>query len=187
MRKGLLMNTYIALFRGINVGGKNILPMNELVKILESIGCKKVQSYIQSGNVIFQIKPGKQTKIAEEISLKIFENFGFEPKVLIIELADLYEAVDNNPFNTQDGKSLHFSFLDKVPESPDLDSLNSIKTDSEEFKLIQKIFYLYAPDGVGRSKLAAKVEQKLGVSATARNWNTIKKLISMAENISTGN
>ena len=175
------MNTYIALFRGINVGGKNILPMKGLVEILEDMGSEDIKTYIQSGNVVFRIKQGKTNKIAEEISLKILENYSFEPKVLLLESDDLHAAIDNNPFDTKDGKVLHFFFLASDPESPDLEHLGAIKSDSEEFKLVKNIFYLYAPDGIGRSKLAAKVEQRLGVPVTARNWNTIFKLISIVD------
>lgn len=175
------MNTYIALFRGINVGGKNILPMKSLVNILEDMGCENVKTYIQSGNVVFQIKQGKPNKIVEKIRLKILKNYSFKPKVLLLDLADLHDAIDNNPFETKDGKALHFFFLASHPESPDLEQLFAIKSDSEEFKLIRNIFYLYAPDGIGRSKLAAKVEQSMGVPVTARNWNTVSKLSSIIE------
>ena len=173
------MNTYIALFRGINVGGNNILAMKSLVEILESIGCSNIRTYIQSGNAVFQFKKENRQTIAEKISQKVLEHFQFEPKVLILELADLQEAVKNNPFETKVGKALHFSFLESDPENPDLDGLTAIKSNSEEFKLIKKVFYLYAPDGIGRSKLAAKVEQSLGVAATGRNWNTVSKLMEI--------
>jgi uncharacterized protein (DUF1697 family) len=175
------MNTVIALFRGINVGGKNILPMRELKSLLENLGLRNVKTYIQSGNVVFQIKQGKSNKIVEKIRLQILKNYNFKPKVLLLDLADLHYAIDNNPFETKDGKALHFFFLASHPESPDLERLFAIKSDSEEFKLIRNIFYLYAPDGIGRSKLAAKVEQYLGVPVTARNWNTISKFSSIIE------
>jgi uncharacterized protein (DUF1697 family) len=175
------MNTYIALFRGINVGGKNILPMKDLVKILEDLGCEEIQTYIQSGNVVFRINQGNANKIAEEISLKILEKYSFEPKVWLLKSDDLHAAIDNNPFETKDGKALHFFFLASHPESPDLGHLAAIKSDSEKFKLVENVFYLYAPDGIGRSKLAAKVERYLGVPVTARNWNTISKLDSMVK------
>lgn len=174
------MNTYIALFRGINVGGKNILPMKDLVEILEGMGCEQVKTYIQSGNVVFQRKKTPSNKLAGEISSNILEHHGFEPKVLLLEIAELQAAIENNPFKTEDGKALHFFFLDALPEHPDLERLMAVKSKSEEFKLDKNIFYLYAPDGVGRSKLAAKVEQSLGVPVTARNWNTVSKLISIA-------
>jgi uncharacterized protein (DUF1697 family) len=178
-----MMNTYIALFRGINVGGKNILPMKGLVAILKALGGEKISTYIQSGNAVFQIKKGNRHTIAEKIGLKIREHYGFEPKVMLLDLADLQEAIENNPFEITDGKALHFFFLYSLPENPDLESLASLKSNSEEFKLIRNLFYLYAPNGIGRSKLAAKVEQSLGVPATARNWNTVSKLLSMGKRI----
>ena len=175
------MITYIALFRGINVGGKNILPMKDLARIFEDMGCENVKTYIQSGNVVFQRKKTKVNKMAKEIGSKIFKSRGFEPKVILLETSELQNAVQNNPFNTKDGKALHFFFLDSYPQNPDLEKLMTVRSKSEKFKLHEKVFYLYAPDGVGHSKLAAKVEQCMGIPATARNWNTVNKLISMVD------
>lgn len=175
------MNTYIALFRGINVGGKNILPMKALVKIFEDIGCWNVKTYIQSGNVVFQIESVKSNEIAGKIGLEVSEQYQFQPKVLLLESTELYNAVKNNPFETENGKALHFFFLESPPKTPDLEKLASIKSDSEEFTLKQNVFYLYAPDGIGRSKLAAKIEKYLDVPVTARNWNTVSKLVSMVK------
>jgi uncharacterized protein (DUF1697 family) len=175
------VNTYIALFRGINVGGKNILPMKGLVEILEDMGCENITTYIQSGNVVFKIRQAKTNQIAEEIGLKILENYNFEPNVLLLEPDDLHAAIDNNPFEIKAGTALHFFFLTSHPESPDLEQLAAIKSHTEEFKLVKNVFYLYAPDGIGRSKLAAKVEQCLGVPGTGRNWNTISKLCSLVD------
>lgn len=174
------MNTYIALFRGINVGGKNILPMKEIVRILEGMDCEKVKTYIQSGNVVFKSKKRQSNTIADEISSQILKRHGFEPKVLLLEIAELQDAIKHNPFKTEDGKALHFIFLTSHSENPDLEKLMALRLKSEEFKLIKNIFYLYTPDGIARSKLAAKVEQCMGVPVTGRNWNTISKLISMA-------
>lgn len=175
------MNTHIALFRGINVGGKNILPMKEIVGILEGMGCEKVKTYIQSGNVVFKSKKRQTNTMGDEISAQILKHHGFEPKVLLLEISELHDAIENNPFNTEDGKALHFAFLESHPKHPDLERLKAVKSNSEEFKLHKKVFYLYAPEGIGRSKLAAKVEQSLGVSVTGRNWNTVSKLISMVK------
>ena len=173
------MITYITLFRSINVGGNNILPMKGLVKILEGLGCKNIKTYIQSGNVVFQFKKESQTKIAEQISLEVLELFQFKPEVFLLESADLQEAIKNNPFEVKNGKDLHFYFLESHPVAPDLKSLEAIKTNTEEFKLGKKVFYFYAPDGIGRSKLASKVQRSLKVQTTARNWNTVSKLIEM--------
>jgi len=173
------MQTFIALFRGINVGGNNILPMKELVKILESLGCEKTRTYIQSGNAVFQ-SAGDRPLVGRRMSEEIGERYGFTPKVLLLTLADLKAAVAANPFPTNLGKELHFFFLESQPSAPNLARLNELKVGREAFLLHDRVFYLYAPDGVGRSKLAARVEQCLGVLVTARNWNTVQKLLALA-------
>jgi uncharacterized protein (DUF1697 family) len=170
------MRTFIALFRGINVGGNNILPMKDLVKILEDMDCQNVKTYIQSGNAVFQCKKNRSKKLAGEIASKIVESHGFAPKVLLLGATELHDAIKNNPFETNDGKALHFFFLDSSPQQPRLEQLMAVKSKTEDFKLHNNVFYLYAPEGIGRSKLAVKVEQSLGVPATGRNWNTIDKL-----------
>jgi uncharacterized protein (DUF1697 family) len=175
------VDTYIALFRGINVSGKNILPMKDLVEILEGMGCEKVKTYIKSGNIVFRAKRNQTKKMAEEIGTKILGSHRFKPIVMLLRVSELEEAIENNPFRTEDGKVLHFFFLKSTPIKPDLGGLVKVKSNSEEFKLNKKTFYLYAPDGFGRSKLAARVEQALGIPVTARNWNTISKLIVMAK------
>ena len=173
------MNTFIALIRGINVVGKNILPMKNLVKILEDMGCEEVKTYIQSGNIVFKIKQNQKLQIAREISSRISEIYGFEPHVMLLNIAELQEAIAKNPFKTENGKALHFFFLDSLPQKPDLERLITVKSKSEEFKLDKNIFYLYAPDGIGRSKLAAIIEKCMGVPVTARNWNTVSKLVQI--------
>ncbi len=153
--------------------------MKDLVGILEGIGCEKIKTYIQSGNAVFQFKGNKTDTIAEEISSKILESHGFKPKVLLVKDKELEDALNNNPFKTMEGKSLHFFFLASPPAKPNLDELANVKSISEEFLLDNNIFYLYAPDGIGRSKVAARVEHALRVPVTARNWNTVSKLIAM--------
>jgi uncharacterized protein (DUF1697 family) len=175
------VKAYIALFRGINVGGKNRLPMKDLVGILEDIGCKHIQTYIQSGNVVFRAESDSAKQLAAQIGQRIMESHGFEPKVMLLEISEFHNAVENNPFSTEKGRALHFYFLDSHPEDPDLESLQAVKSETETYKLLGKVFYLYAPDGIGRSRLAARVERALGVPVTARNWNTVSKLLSMLE------
>jgi uncharacterized protein (DUF1697 family) len=177
------VNTYIALFRGINVGGKNILSMKDLVAILESIGYKDVRTYIQSGNAVFASQKKLGDKEAAGIRKEILRRVGFEPKLLLLSVERFRKAIENNPFATHDGKALHFYFLESYPEQPDIGRLESLKIASEEFMLSESVFYLYAPEGVGRSKLAAAVEKSVGVPATARNWNTVSKLATLAETI----
>jgi uncharacterized protein (DUF1697 family) len=173
------VNTYIALLRGINVGGKNILPMKELVVLLEDMRYENLQTYIQSGNVVFQSKEKVGPKDAAEISRRVLEKKGFKPQVLILTEAALLSAVENNPFDISNGKALHFFFLESPSKRPKIEQLVAMKANSEEFELCGQVFYLYSPDGVGRSKLAANVEKELGVPLTARNWNTVSKLVSM--------
>ena len=175
------MHTYIALFRGINIGGNNPLPMRELIGILERLGCKDIRTYIQSGNAVFRTGNGPAKKLAEAISSRIEKAHGFKPKVLLLSAAALTKAIANNPFSTADGRALHFMFLAARPKQPDLAGLMAIKSKTEQFRLVANVFYLYAPDGVGRSKLVAKVESALGVPVTGRNWNTINKLMAMVK------
>jgi uncharacterized protein (DUF1697 family) len=155
--------------------------MGKLVHILEGMGCENIKTYIQSGNVVFHSARKEKRRFAAEISSMILKTRGFAPKVLLLEISDLQEAIDNNPFTTTDGGFLHFFFLELNPTKPDLEGLQAVKSKSEKFSLNKRTFYLHAPDGIGRSKLAAKVEQGLGVPATARNWNTVSKLMSMVD------
>jgi uncharacterized protein (DUF1697 family) len=177
------MKTYIALFRGLNVGGSNILPMNELVTVLEKIGARNVKTYIQSGNAVFQSEETNASLLSTEISAAIEKSHGFEPRVLLLELEELEKAVESNPFPEAESEPrvLHLYFLEAIPENPDFDTLASIKSNRERFALKDRVFYLHAPEGIGRSKLAAKAEKLLGVSATARNWRTVCKIIEMAK------
>ncbi|MBU0654532.1 MAG: DUF1697 domain-containing protein [Gammaproteobacteria bacterium] len=175
------MSNYIALFRGINVGGRHILPMSDLAEILYQLGCDNIQTYIQSGNVVFQNTSQQTSALAKSISTKVAKVRGFAPKVLLLEAADIEVAIANNPFPTENGKALHFFFMEAVPPSPDLETLAKLKLPSEDFKLLHNVFYLYAPDGIGHSKLAEKVEKYLGTNVTARNWNTVSKLLEMVK------
>ncbi|MBI5304941.1 MAG: DUF1697 domain-containing protein [Chloroflexi bacterium] len=176
------MNTFIALLRGVNVGGNTILPMRDLVDVLEGLGLKKVKTYIQSGNVVFQSAPANATDLSRKISAAIEKARGLSPQVLLLGIKELQAAIARNPFpqGVHEPKSLHLFFLDSIPRKPDLETLETIKTKSEQFKLINQVFYLYAPDGIGRSKLAAKVEKALGVAVTARNWRTVSEVMSIA-------
>jgi uncharacterized protein (DUF1697 family) len=175
------MKTWIALFRGINVGGKNILPMAELKSDLESLKLKNVRTYIQSGNVVFDSAAKATDALVEKVTRRIEERHGFRPQLILLGHQDLQDAVDANPFPkaVSDPKTLHFSFLATPAIQPDLKALDGMKTPSERFKLIDDVFYLHAPDGIGRSKLAANVEKCLGVVATGRNYRTVDKLLSM--------
>jgi uncharacterized protein (DUF1697 family) len=176
------MTTLVALLRGINVGGNNPLPMKELSALLTGMGLRDVQTYIQSGNVVFRCELKNKATLAAKISAAIKAQHGFAPHILLLEAAELKKAMEGNPYQEAESapKSLHLFFLDEAPSQPDLKSLDTIKADNERYKLAGKVFYLHAPDGVGNSKLAARAEKLLGVTASARNWNTVCKLAEMA-------
>ena len=177
------MNTYIALFRGINVGGRNLLPMRELVGMLEDLGLQNIKTYIQSGNVVFQNEKIDTSELSDRISVAINKSHGFTPQVFLFEMDELENAIGANPFPQAESepKTLHLYFLASVPKNPDLKTLEGIKRESERFKLKGKVFYLHAPDGIGRSKLAARAEKSLGVAVTARNWRSVCKILTIAK------
>jgi len=168
-----MMKTYIILFRGINVGGKNILPMKELVEVLSGNDYQNIRTYIQSGNMVLQSQ-GKP----EDIASIVLDRFGFEPEVLVLEESEFHAALENNPFSSPHGKDIHFYFCMDKPQ-PDIAKLEKYISASEEYHIKGKVFYLFAPDGIGRSKLVANIESCLRVAATGRNLNTIHKLQEM--------
>ena len=176
------MNTYIALFRGINVGGKNTLPMKELMVLLEDLGARKIKTYIQSGNAVFRHAEKNASQLSKKISVEIKKRRGFSPCVLVFGLDEMEKAMEENPFpDAEAGPStLHLGFLASTPGNPDLKKLDSLKGKSERFHLSDRVFYLSAPEGVGRSKLAASAEKLIGVPMTDRNWRTVCKIREMA-------
>lgn len=177
------MKTYIALFRGINVGGNNILPMKELKALLENMGLQNVATYIQSGNVVFRCNEENASQLSGTISAAIKKSFGFEPQVLLLGIEELEKAMEANPFPQAESepKSLHLNFLTDTPTNPNWEALQNMRADDERFELKDKVFYLHAPDGIGRSKLAANIERLIGVPMTARNWRTVCKIMELAK------
>src|SRR5262249_45641312 len=157
-----------------NVGGRNVLPMKELVLILQRLGSEDVRTYIQSGNAVFRTEEKDIARLANRISAAIEKQRGFEPHVQLLDLVGFEKAIRQKPFREaeSDPKSLHVGFLDSTPKSARLDVLATLKGDNERYHLGDRAFYLHAPDGIGRSKLAANVERLLGVPMTDRNWRT---------------
>jgi uncharacterized protein (DUF1697 family) len=176
------MGLWIAFFRGINVGGHNILPMKALKTLLEEMGCENVATYIQSGNVVFLHKEQRPDVLESKIGQVVHSKYGFKPQVLLLTFDQLSVASAENPFLTGESepKTLHLFFLKADADSVDWSAIELLKSDTEQFRLVDRVFYLYAPDSMGRSKLAAKVEKLLGVPATARNWRTVKKVLQIA-------
>ena len=176
------METYIALFRGVNVGGSHMLPMKELKLLLERNGCCDVQTYIQSGNAIFRSAVSDVEQLAKQISAAVSKGYGFAPRVLLLTRAELEKAAAANPFPeaSENPTSVHLFFLTEPPAKADLKGCEAIKATTERFALKGNVFYLHTPDGIGASKLAQRAEKLLAVPATARNWRTVTTLIEMA-------
>lgn len=177
------MDTYIALFRGINVGGHNKLRMKELRTLLEDLGCQNVRTYIQSGNVVMQCEEDDPQALAARIGAEVQARHGFEPDVLLLELEKMKEAIADNPFPEAESepRSLHLNFLASTPPDPDMEALENARKKSERFELKGDVFYLHAPDGIGRSKLARNAERWLGVPMTGRNWRTVSRIMALAQ------
>jgi len=175
------MPRWIALLRGINVGGNNVLPMKELVSHLEALKLKNVRTYIQSGNVVFDTEKKSVSSLAKKITWRIEKEQGFRPQVLLISREELQSAIQANPFPqaVSDPKSLHFFFLEKPAVKANLQALDLAKAPTESYVLSGSMFFLHAPEGIGRSKLAATAERHLGVAATARNYRTVEKIAEM--------
>lgn len=176
------MNTYIALLRGINVLGRNSLPMKELVGLLEGIGAKNVKTYIQSGNAIFRCSRKEAAAMATRLTEQIQQRHGFAPRVLILELDALESAIAANPFPAaaEEPKTLHLGFLAAPPQNVDLAKLAALKKTSEHFLLAERVFYLHTPEGFGTSKLPEAAEKVLAVPMSYRNWRTVCALRDLA-------
>ena len=175
------MQTWIALFRGINVGGRNILPMADLVAELQSLNLRSVRTYIQSGNALFESSARSAGSIGKKIAKRIEETHGFRPHVLLLKDTELADAIAKNPYadSELDPKTVHFFFMGDLPIDPNVDDIEDATATSESFTIVNRVLYLHAPDGIGRSKLAAKAETLLGVPTTARNLRTVQRLLDM--------
>ena len=157
--------------------------MKDLVAQLENLGSQNVKTYIQSGNAVFQNEEEDASLLSNKIMAAIKKSHGFEPHVLLLMPAEIARAVASNPFPEAEAepKTLHVYFLASMPKNLDLGALDSIKSDRERFALKDRVFYLHAPEGIGRSKLAANTEKLLGVAITGRNWRTVRKVMAMVE------
>ncbi|MBU2881782.1 DUF1697 domain-containing protein [Psychrosphaera sp. B3R10] len=172
------MQQFVVLLKGVNVGGKNLLPMKDFVALLMLSKFENVSSYIQSGNIVLKstIPP------ADAVQATIAEHYGFSPEVFSLNEAEFTSAVDGNPYAEFEGKFVHFYFC-KNDINLVTDKLTKYLADSEKYTVKGNVFYLHAPNGIGRSKLIANIESCLGQTATGRNLNTINKLGIMLNNL----
>ncbi len=176
--------TYVSLLRGINVSGHKIIKMEQLRKSFEALGLGDVQTYVQSGNVVFKAPKQSSEVLSNKIREKIARDFGFSVPVIIRSSEEVRRAIKNNPFLKQrgiDSSKLHVTFLSKAPEKDSLKALEALTARPDQFRYSGREVYLYCPDGYGRTKLSNNaLERVLGVTATTRNWNTVNKLYEMS-------
>lgn len=185
------MNTWIALFKGINVGGNNKIPMKELVSEFQALGFLAVKSYIQSGNVVFQTSAtdvrSEANSLSTIIAAAVHSRFNITTHVIVLSQIDLAQAISANPFtevqSDEEAKQLHLFFLKHPATRFDQSRLDSTKKPSERWEFKGGIFYLHTPDGFGESKLAMQVEKIVGVPVSARNWRTIGALFKLASTL----
>ncbi len=175
-------NTYVALLRGINVGGKHKLPMKELAEVFSTSQCKDVRTYIQSGNVVFCAAPDQVKRLAAALEKKIEARFGFPVPVILRSHEQLARVVRANPFLSRTGseKMLYVVFLANEPRAEAITKLDPQRSPGDEFQVVGSEVFLYLPNGAGNSKLTnAYFDSRLSTIGTARNWNTVLKLLEM--------
>lgn len=178
------MMIYIALLRGINVGGHNKIKMADLKHLFETIGLESVKTYIQSGNVLFKSEAEGEV-LSKHIEQEIRTAFGLSVPVILRTAKELEQIIRYCPFSVDklsEGESVHISFLAELPSKEGIDHLHKFKSEIEEYKIDGKEIYLFFRQSIRNSKLAVHI-QKIGVPVTVRNWKTISKLGNMVKTI----
>ena len=183
---GATMTAMICLLRGVNVVGSNQIKMDALRDLCVSLKLCRTQTYIQSGNVVFQTDERDHAKLAARIESAIEKNHGFRPAAVFRTAAEMREVIARNPFDSrkriEPGK-LIVTFLATEPAAETQKALLALEPNPEEMHVKGREIYVYFPDGMGRSKFAGLLARKLKNTGTARNWNTVMKLLEMAEKL----
>jgi uncharacterized protein (DUF1697 family) len=179
------MSVLISMLRGVNVGGHNKIKMDALRALYESLKLESPRTYVQSGNVIFRSKEKNSAALAKKIQNAIERKFGFRPEVILRTTDELRNAIAASPFpgirNLEPGKLL-VTFLAADPGPESQAAILSLKAYPEELHLAGRELYIYFPNGAGQSKLPwSKVEKLFKTTGTARNWNSVTKMLAMAE------
>ena len=179
------MKTYIAVLRGINVSGQKLIKMDKLRELLKQLDFENIQTYIQSGNIIFNSKLTDTRLLEANIRNLILKNWGFDVPVILRELDELRRIKKENPFienHDIDLTKLAVTFLSEEPTKDLIERLSTFNDPVDKFKTNAKEIYLHCPNGFGRSKLTNNFfERKLKVSCSSRNWKTLNKLIEIGE------
>ena len=179
------MKTHLALLRGINVSGHNMIKMDALQKALENRGFKDVKTYIQSGNVFVNTIEESAATVGFQIKQEIFKVFGHDVPVVVIGKEDLLACFQNNPFLKEkeaDTKKLYVAFISTVLTSESIHQLKMSQVKPDEVSLDASRIYIKYSISAGKTKLDQKyIEKKLNVTATIRNWNTVTNLLKIYE------
>lgn len=171
---------YVALLRGINVGGRTKIPMAELRDTCSAAGCDDVVTYIQSGNVVLKSKLSAE-KLRSALEDAIDAGFGFRPAVMIRTGKEMAAVLDRNPYPDVDEKELHVGFLHAPPDAATKKCLAAIDCGAEELTVQGRDVYLHLPNGVGRAALPVQLERCLRpAQVTVRNWRTVTKLAELS-------
>jgi uncharacterized protein (DUF1697 family) len=175
------MTTYISLLRGINVSGQKLIKMAELKQLYESLGFDAVQTYIQSGNVVFKSDESDRSKLISRIEKTIRQKYGFDVPVQIRNKDEMKSIIDDLPLKGEcELNRLFVVFLAEKPPLVPFDEIEKLKTPQDEIVFMDGHIYMYLPAGAGKSKLDNNtLERKLKVRATGRNWRTVNKLYEM--------
>ncbi|HEX9153113.1 MAG TPA: DUF1697 domain-containing protein [Flavobacterium sp.] len=177
------MTTHLALLRGINVSGHNMIKMDALKTTLETVGFQNVQTYIQSGNVFVDTNEENPAKVGFQIKQEIFKVFGHEVPVVVIGSADLEACLKNNPFLKEaavDHKKLYVAFISTALRSESINDLKISQFKPDEASIDASRIYIKYAVGAGKTRFDQKyIEKKLNVIATIRNWNTVTQLLKM--------
>ena len=178
------MTKFVALLRGINVSGQKQIKMSALKSLFEETGFSEVETYIQSGNVIFSSKEKSSKKLEQKISLAIKKKFGFNVPIIVLTPEEIEYVINNNPFikKKKDSEKLYVTFLSSLPTDENIKKLNAIDYSPEEYIIDGSYIYLFVPNGYGKAKLNNNFfENKLKVFGTTRNLKTIKALFELTE------
>ena len=177
-------STYIALLRGINVGGHKIVKMDRLRKAFEELGFKDVDTYVQSGNVVFKSPKIARADLSRKIEGMLLREFSISVPVIVRTAEEIGKVLTNNPFLKErdtDVAGLHVTFLSLTPQRAAIKGLDAIAAGPDRFHCNGQEIYLHCPNGFGGTKLSINAFEKvLAVGATTRNWNTVNKLYEMA-------
>jgi uncharacterized protein (DUF1697 family) len=174
---------YVVLLRGINLGPRNRIAMPALRQELEAAGFEDVKTYVQSGNVVLSSRSSVK-RVTAEVERVIAERFGLDIEVVVRTRAELAAVVKRNPLGkvAKDPKRYQVSFLDAAPKPTVVKELEEAAVEPERFVHLGRELYAWHPRGVARSKLWARLASpRLGVTATARNWATVTKLLELAD------